>query len=65
MNFVFLTAVIVVPALYAHITGPTGISHVQLVSIDGMQALTMLIAPMASPQSATGRRTARRWVPLD
>jgi hypothetical protein len=40
-TFVFVTAAMAVPALYSQnqITGPTGISHVLLISVDGMHAL--------------------------
>jgi predicted AlkP superfamily pyrophosphatase or phosphodiesterase len=40
-TFAFLTAVTVVPAMYPEdaVTGPGGISHVLLISIDGMHAL--------------------------
>jgi hypothetical protein len=40
-TFAFLTALMAAPAAYpqSQITGPTGISHVLLISIDGMHAL--------------------------
>jgi predicted AlkP superfamily pyrophosphatase or phosphodiesterase len=40
-RFTFLTALMIAPAMYpqSRITGPGGISHVLLISIDGMHAL--------------------------